>query len=113
MGGNQLADHILGYISRPDRGQDRPIEYLGRAVAAEIDTKVVPQVGEDIIEQERFAPVEVIRTPAGEKVIDFGQNLTGYAEIKIKAPRGSKIIIHHAEVLDKDGNFYRDNYRGA
>ena len=90
-----------------------PIEYLGRAVATEIDTKVVPQVGEDIIEQERFAPVEVIRTPAGEKVIDFGQNLTGYAEIKIKAPRGSKIIIHHAEVLDKDGNFYRDNYRGA
>ena len=87
---------------------------LGYALVDEsVKSRLIRQVGEDICEDERLAPVSLIITPRGERVIDFGQNMTGYVEIKIKAPRGERIVLHHAEVLDKDGNFYTENYRKA
>lgn len=90
-----------------------PITCLGNAVLSDVKTMLVPCVGELITEQERLAPVEVIRTPKGETVLDFGQNLTGYVEVKITAPRASRIVLHHGETLDADGNFYNDNLRSA
>ncbi len=89
------------------------IKLIGNAVGAKPKAKLVPQDGEDIVEVERIAPIELIHTPKGEVVIDFGQNMTGYVEVKIKGKRGSRIVMHHAEVLDADGNFYTDNYRRA
>ena len=86
---------------------------LGKAVATEFKTRLIPTVGELIVEHERILPREIIHTPKGELVIDFGQNLTGYAELKIRGERGKKIVLHHAEVLDSDGNFYTDNMRSA
>ncbi len=90
-----------------------PVKLLGTATTANVKAKLIPQVGEWITEQERLAPVAVIKTPNGETVIDFGQDMTGYAEVSIQAPRGSRIVLHHGEVLDKDGNFYNANYRDA
>ena len=74
---------------------------------------LVGQVGEYVKERERVAAKELIITPKGERVIDFGQNLAGYAEIHVKGKRGDRIVVTHAEVLDKDGNFYTDNLRSA
>ncbi|MGN1095174.1 MAG: family 78 glycoside hydrolase catalytic domain [Eubacteriales bacterium] len=74
---------------------------------------LVPQAGDDIIENERIAPVSFIVTPKGERVIDFGQNMTGYVEFSIKGKKGDRIVTDCAEVLDKDGNFYNGNYRKA
>lgn len=56
---------------------------------------------------------EVIHTPAGETVLDFGQNFAGYVSFHVKdfAP-GTKITLEHGEVL-QNGNFYHDNYRTA
>ena len=55
---------------------------------------------------------EVIHTPAGETVLDFGQNFTGYVEYTAELPSGTKIILDHGEIL-QGGNFYNDNYRTA
>ncbi len=88
-------------------------ETLGAAVLTEVKSALVPQEGERITEHERISPIKLIYTPKGETVIDFGQNITGYVELKIKAPRGARILIHHAEVLDSNGNFYTENYRSA
>ena len=74
---------------------------------------IVPQQGERITEQERIAPMEIFTTPKGETVIDFGQNLTGYFEIKVKGKAGDRVSFSFAEVLDKEGNFYTENYRTA
>ena len=88
--------------------------FLGKAISDRtVRAKLIPQVGADIIENERLAPVEIIRTPKGETVIDFGQNMTGYVEIRVKGRRGDRIVLHHAEVLDRDGNFYIENLRAA
>ena len=74
---------------------------------------LIPQEGEAIRETERVCAKEVIRTPAGETMIDFGQEVTGYVEISLCAKAGETVRFNHAEVLDQDGNFYNANYRGA
>ena len=74
---------------------------------------LIPQEGEYIVEQEILKPIELIRTPRGETVIDFGQNLTGYVRFTVNADKGDRICYSHAEVLDSDGNFYTDNLRTA
>ncbi len=90
-----------------------PIKSAGKALLDDVKYRLIEQVGEDIVEQERIAPVRFLITPRGERVIDFGQNLAGYVEIRIKGTRGARIVIDHAEVLDRDGNFYTENYRRA
>ncbi len=89
------------------------IKCVGNALLDTVHYNLIPQVGEDIVERETVLPKAYILTPAGERVIDFGQNLAGYVEIRIKGKRGDRIVLDHAEVLDRDGNFYTENYRRA
>lgn len=74
---------------------------------------LIPQEGEEVCEQERLTPARLFTTPSGETIIDFGQNITGYVEVSLNASAGEKVALSHAEVLDKEGNFYTENYRGA
>jgi len=74
---------------------------------------LIPQEGEEIREMERIQAKALIKTPKGETVIDFGQELTGYVEFKVHARAGERIHILHGEVLDQEGNFYNENYRSA
>ncbi|MFD1630274.1 family 78 glycoside hydrolase catalytic domain [Pseudopedobacter beijingensis] len=81
---------------------------------ADIDkSKLVASNNVPVRKHEVFKPVKYITTPKGEQVIDFGQNLVGWVQIKLQGKAGDSIILHHAEVLDKAGNFYTDNLRGA
>jgi len=68
---------------------------------------------EPVRKHETFTGKRVFTTPKGEKLIDFGQNLVGWVVVKVKGKAGDKIRISHAEVLDKEGNFYTDNLRIA
>ena len=74
---------------------------------------LIPQEGEKIVEHERMPALQIIKTPAGETVIDFGQNMTGYVELRIKGTPSAQATISHGETLDCDGNFYNANYRSA
>lgn len=74
---------------------------------------LIPQEGEIIKEQERLCARSVFVTPAGETVVDFGQEITGYVEFSVDAHAGDIVKILHGEVLDKEGNFYNENYRSA
>lgn len=77
------------------------------------DECLIPQEGEIIREIERVEAKRIFRTPKGELVVDFGQEVTGYVEFAIDTKAGEELVIHHGEVLDKEGNFYNANYRGA
>jgi len=68
---------------------------------------------EPVKKHETFKPLKIFTTPKGEKVIDFGQNLVGWVIVKANGNAGDKITLRHAEVLDKEGNFYIDNLRAA
>lgn len=77
------------------------------------EAALVPSVSESVT---RRAPLKVVKyfvTPRGEKVMDFGQNITGWEKFSIKGNRGDTIRVRHAEVLDSEGNFYTENLRDA
>ena len=88
-------------------------KYLGKAKYIEINSEIIPQEGERIVFGERFSAKKMWKAPNGDLLIDFGQNIAGMVEINIKGKAGDVIKYQPAEVLDKDGNFYNENYRSA
>ena len=75
--------------------------------------KLYPFDGCPVIEHEKVFPSRLIITPKGEHVLDFGINMVGYPVIELRAKKGDRVSFSFAEILDKDGNFYNDNYRNA
>lgn len=91
-----------------------PVFDTTAAIAADnTQNLLIAQEGEAVKEQERLSVKEVIITPKGETVLDFGQNMTGYLEITTDAKEGDELSFSFGEILDKDGNFYNENYRSA
>ncbi len=83
-----------------------------KAPVVDIPAKLVPRYSLPLGEVGRFAVKEVIHTPAGETVLDFGQNFAGYVEIKDVIPKGETLKLEFGEIL-QDGNFCHANYRTA
>lgn len=69
---------------------------------------LVASMGAPVRRKETFQP-SLIRTPKGEQVLDFGQNLAGVVHFKVSGPRGTTVQLLHGEALDRDGNFTQDN----
>lgn len=65
-----------------------------------------------IKQKERIPVMEILHTPAGETVLDMGQNFAGFVEFSAAFTPGTKIILEFGEIL-QNGNFYNDNYRSA
>ncbi len=61
---------------------------------------------------EEIQPIALIHTPAGETVLDMGQNMTGWLRFRTRASAGTRIDLLFGEVL-QEGNFFRDNLRTA
>ena len=74
---------------------------------------LIPQEGEIVRETERVSAQRVFTTPNGEVMVDFGQEVTGYVEFTVEAKAGDSVCFNHAEMMDKGGNFYNENYRSA
>ena len=93
---------------------DAPEITEGNVVVKDFDKAVLTaQENEPVRITEKIAGKELIVTPKGEKLVDFGQIVTGVVEVYVKGKKGQKIVIRHAEVLDKDGNFYPETLRQA
>lgn len=43
---------------------------------------------------------EIITSPSGRTIIDFGQNLVGWVRLRTRGEAGAEVIIRHAEVLE-------------
>ncbi|NML63846.1 family 78 glycoside hydrolase catalytic domain [Hymenobacter sp. RP-2-7] len=68
---------------------------------------------EPIRAHETFTALKVSKSPKGETILDFGQNLVGWVRVKARGRAGDKVTLSHSEVLDKHGNFYLANLRSA
>lgn len=75
-------------------------------------SKLRPRLDPRIIIQKKIRPVALIHTPAGETVLDMGQNMVGWLGFHCAAPAGTRIRFQFGEIL-QEGNFYRDNLRTA
>jgi alpha-L-rhamnosidase len=74
---------------------------------------IVAQENEPVHKIEEITPIALIQTPAGEAVIDMGQNMVGWVRFMVNGEAGHEVTLEHAEVLDQEGNFYTDNLRAA
>ncbi|KAM5343672.1 hypothetical protein ACJ41O_012209 [Fusarium nematophilum] len=64
-------------------------------------TELTAGYGEPVRRVQTVKPIEKIITPSGKTIVDFGQNLVGYVRLRnIKGPRGHKVALRHAEVLE-------------
>jgi len=90
-----------------------PVKWSDVKIKENNDVNLIATYNEPVKKHETFKVVKVITTPKGENVLDFGQNLVGFVQVKATGKPGDKISIYHAEVLDKDGNFYTENLRPA
>lgn len=92
----------------PDRAQWRP--------AVEEKLKVRPAIfaryGEPVTAHEVLEPVAWTRSPSGELICDFGQNIAGVISVKVKGKLGQKLVFRHGEALEK-GELYVQNLRSA
>jgi alpha-L-rhamnosidase len=96
-----------------DTPQYNDKEWHGVITAPFPKNNIVPSMGVPVKRMEELKPFKKIITPKKELVFDFGQNMVGRAKIRLKGHKGDTLAITHAEVLDKDGNFYTDNLRSA
>ncbi len=87
--------------------------WSGVKVESYSNDNLLATYNEPVKKHEIFKPLKIWTTPKGEKVIDFGQNLVGWVIVKAKGNAGQQVTIRHAEVMDKQGNFYTDNLRIA
>lgn len=76
-------------------------------------TILVPQENEPVTKIEFIKPVQLWHTPDGELVLDMGQNMVGWLRFEVRGQAGQTVELIHAEVLDSQGNFYRENIRAA
>ena len=91
----------------------REPSYGGFSKETKCDVTPVSSNNVPVTEHERFAAVNVITTPGGAKVLDFGQNIAGYISFAVMAKKGQKIKLRFGEMLDENGEFTQKNFQCA
>ena len=100
----RFADNKDGEIMEAQRVPS----YSGRA--KETTHPIVPSASNNVsvTEHERLHPT-ITTAPNGRKLLDFGQNLAGYAAFTVNAHAGQRMFWRFGEMLDKDGNLTLKN----
>jgi alpha-L-rhamnosidase len=96
-----------------DARKENPENWQPAVPLPPVSFHVEPFDGVPVLRQERIKPAASFVTPKGERVLDFGQNLTGRVCFRVTGRAGDKVTLRHAEVLDAEGNFYVENLRYA
>jgi alpha-L-rhamnosidase len=89
------------------------IKWVGVRIKNDIRQKLVASVSTPVVKLDTLRKFSIIKTPAGETVLDFSQNFSGFVQFTVNGKRGDTIIIDHGETLDHNGNFYNENLRTA
>ena len=58
-------------------------------------------------------PISIKGTPKGTYILDMGQNMVGWLQLKVKGKSGDQITMKFAESLQADGSLYIANLRDA
>ncbi len=63
-------------------------------------TRLIAPMGPPVRRIESISVKEIITSPSGKTILDFGQNLVGRLRFTVEGPAGTTITIRHAEVLE-------------
>lgn len=66
-----------------------------------VAARLVAPSGPPVRRIEQLAPIEIITSPSGATIVDFGQNISGRLRLAVHGSRGDTITLRHAEVLER------------
>jgi alpha-L-rhamnosidase len=58
-------------------------------------------------------PISIKATPKGTYILDMGQNMVGWLQLRVKGKSGDQVTMKFAESLQADGSLYIANLRDA
>ena len=86
----------LRVANEPDDARSEPVETVAGHLA-----RLVARRGPAVRDIEHVPAVEITTAPSGRVLVDFGQNLVGWAELVLTGTKpGQIVVIRHAEVLE-------------
>ncbi len=62
---------------------------------------------------DEIVPSRITHPKPGVYVYDMGQNMSGWAQLRVRGPRGTRITLRYAELIYPDGMINRDNLQSA
>lgn len=75
--------------------------------------QLVPKSFPPVRETQMLAVKSITEPQPGHFVFDLGQNMVGWARIKLPMEKDQTVTLRFAEMLQKDGTLYTENYRTA
>jgi alpha-L-rhamnosidase len=87
-----------------DTSEFRDEDWAFAQVGAGLKGKVTAQMQEPIKVTQTLKPVSMTEPKPGVYVFDLGQNIAGWARMKVAGPAGTKVVLKYAERLHDDGN---------
>lgn len=91
---------------------DKPNPWQPVVAVAIEPSKLQDRISPPLLIQEEVAVVQILTSPAGETILDMGQNFSGWLRFEYDFASGTEIRLEFGEIL-QNGNFYNENYGTA
>ena len=76
--------------------------------------KLIAQLSPSLKVMEEIKPLSVKAVEGGKYIVDMGQNMVGFMQVRLKGKKDKPVTMRFAEVLKDNGaELYMDNLRGA
>jgi alpha-L-rhamnosidase len=75
--------------------------------------RIGAQMNEPIKVKALVQPIGIVEQKPGIWLLDMGQNMAGWVQLKVRGQRGDKVTMRFGETLQKDGSLYTANLRDA
>lgn len=76
-------------------------------------TPLVGQHSPTVQKLQELKPIKMTEPAPGHYVFDLGQNMVGWARLKVHGKSGDTVTLRFAEMLNPDGTIYTTNLRSA
>ena len=96
-----------------DKAKFNDSKWASVNVTETITAKIEAHPGVPVRKFAEIKPLSINEPQPGNYVFNMGQNFAGFVRLKIKAPKGTKIVLRFAERLNPDGTIYTKNLRRA
>ncbi len=105
-------------LTIPGPGETPGRLVIRRAIYGALDTSTGPvlmagTVGPPVRVTELMPTRKITQPTPGTYIVDIGQNMVGWARLKVQAPAGTQVRMRFGEVLNPNGTLYTTNLRSA
>lgn len=114
------ADNFLGEVydaSKDQPGWDTPgfDDSAWKPVTVYPSSQAVlsAQMNEPIRIVDTIATISIAEPKPGVYVFDLGQNIVGWASVRLEGPAGTEVTLRHGECIEDDGMLYTANLKSA